>query len=420
MNILFINTLFDGGGAENISRNLYLGMRKKFRHETSFVCGFNVHKVADKNVYVIYKRFIPRIINYVLTKAHAFNSLSILYTRFYLMIFLKRKKIDLIHLHNVHGNYIGIRDISFLLKKYPVVWTLHDFWVGTGHCVSPAAVGEGVGCDKWLSECVGCSYLDEYTPVKGVKKVEGLQREKNKVFLNKGVYFVAPTEYVKEEFQKGKFYSQHISVVYNSVNINALRRLDKRKEKKRFGIEGKKTIAFISAHLGDPGKGLSVFLDAIPFLEGKEEYAVVLAGGGITELPELMSSGIRYVNFGYIDGKDMLSSFYSCADILVNASYSESFGLTSIEAMACGTPVVAFQKGALPEVIGTEGGWIVEKPIAKELAAKINSIFEDSNMLHEKQMNCRQYVEKKFSMACMLNGYNEIYKECVSAFYQRR
>ena len=116
--------------------------------------------------------------------------------------------------------------------------------------------------------------------------------------------------------------------------------------------------------------------------------------------PFLGLKNISYI--GEIGGKEKIRIIKNAKALLFPIQWEEPFGLVMIEAMACGTPVIAFRKGAVPEVIkDKETGFIVNN--IDEMAKKINKI----DIIERKK--CREWVIENFNVEKMVNGYEKIY-----------
>ncbi len=121
--------------------------------------------------------------------------------------------------------------------------------------------------------------------------------------------------------------------------------------------------------------------------------------------PHINNDNIDYVGVAGPKKRDkLLGGAYA---LLHPINFSEPFGLSVVEAMACGTPVIAFNKGSMPEVINNgETGFLV------------NSIEEAVEALKQvkklKRLNCRKWIEEKFSLERMIIDYIEVYEKILS------
>lgn len=120
--------------------------------------------------------------------------------------------------------------------------------------------------------------------------------------------------------------------------------------------------------------------------------------------PHLRDNNIEYIgSVGPKQRDELLRNAYA---FLHPINFNEPFGLSVVEAMACGTPVIAFNKGSMPEVINDKNtGFLVE---SIEQAVKALDNIKDINRL-----NCRKWVEEKFSVDRMVDDYINVYERII-------
>ena len=114
---------------------------------------------------------------------------------------------------------------------------------------------------------------------------------------------------------------------------------------------------------------------------------------------------------GYLHTQKELNEFYAAADLLVNPSVYETFGLTNIEAMACGTPVAAFPVCTMPELIDDACGYLASEVSAEALGETIRRAFDDPGALKGKGRRSREKAEHFFSEKEMLDRFERLYRE---------
>ena len=152
-------------------------------------------------------------------------------------------------------------------------------------------------------------------------------------------------------------------------------------------------------------------MEALQKLEHKEKYVLLVAGKGSEKAEELFA-GFAVKSFGYISDQRQMNEFLSMADLMVNPSVYETFGLVNIEAMASGTPVLAFDIGVMSEVVG-EHGWCVPEVSADLLKNKIEEILDNKEELEYKTKLCHDYVETKYDEKMMLDTFEHLYYKVV-------
>ena len=403
MRILFLNTLFDGGGAEKIAKQVYQGVKEK--NFCKYIVGFNTFPVEDRDVSVLYDGIIKRIFNRLITKNHSHVYRSLGYSKRKILRMARQEEVDLVHLHNAHGHYLGLRDIAKIGRKYPLLWTIHDCWIATGHCAAP------FDCPEILNQCANCPHREYYPPVKRRGDIRRQYREKRLLCHNENILFATPSQWMKEQLIRDMIPEEKVRVVYNGIDMDEFRCMDKGVAREALKIpENKRIIGVIAAQLGIRQKGMGVLLDALQVLPEIDQYHLVIAGGGSEFTDMLLKQGVSCSYIGYLNGGEELSRFYSALDVLVNPSLAESFGLVNIEAMACGTPPVAFRVGPIGEIITDEVGWLASSCSSESLAETIESAFNNQAYC-EKAQYCREYVQEHFSLQKMINEYQKLYAE---------
>lgn len=404
MNILYLNTTYQCGGAEKVASQLFHGMRKRGHQVYEIVSYDRRNSDLPPGVHVIYHSPAMRIFNRLITGNHGNRNLSIWYTRRYIRSFIKKHRIDVIHLHNPHDNFLGIRDIADLSGMRPLVWTLHDFWAMTGHCTYPH------GCpDRWKEGCGACPCLESYPALK--KDVtRRLFEEKKTAFRRKRILFTVPSGWMQEQFQASHLRGLECVRIYNSLDVEVWKPLDKQEIRRRHGLDPQgKVIGFIAADPQKKLKGMDYLLNALSLLPDPENCLLLMAGQESGAL-EGLETRFRIRHMGYLRTQKELNEFYAMADLLVNPSVYETFGLTNIEAMACGTPVAAFPVCTMPEIIDEDCGWIAAAVSAEALSETVRRALSDESLLKEKGRKSRERVEAVFSEELMLDEFERLYR----------
>ena len=310
---------------------------------------------------------------------------------------------DVIHLHVIHDHYLNYKILFKFLNKtnISVVWTFHDFWAITGHCCYFVEVN----CNKWELLCCNCPMfrrtrnsplIDRSTRNFNLKKE--LFSSNNKLTIVPVSYWVG--EIVKSSFLKGK----RMVVIPNGIDINVFKRDISShlpfKYDNFFIILGvSKTWA-----VGDR-KGLDDYLKLSRLLNRDER--ILLVG----EMSEKVSKALpaNIISVGKITDKSQLVSFYSWADVLLSLSQAETFGLTIIEANACGTPVIVYDNTAPPSLVTKKTGFVARNN-------DINDVFNKIELIKEKGSNsysddCVSHVKTFDDRNVNYQKYVDLYEE---------
>ena len=312
---------------------------------------------------------------------------------------------DVIHLHNIHGYYLNIPILFDYLKKsgIPVVWTLHDCWAFTGHCVHYTCVS----CFKWKSGCYDCPRKKTYPNSFLFDRSKQNFELKKRAYDNIPNITLVPVSYwLGHEVSQSILGKYKIHVIQNGIDVNVFRprRDSVAGIKKKYGLCGKYIILGVATGWSEE-VGLSTFFRLRKQLS--EDFAIVMVGCTPNILKQL-PDGI--IGISRTNNVDELAEIYSAADILFNASYQETFGLVTAEAISCGTPVIVYNSTACSEIVTSETGYIAE---VKNEIKVLNYILEDkmldSTQRKVRSEKCRQYAIAHFDKNIKYQEYIKLY-----------
>ena len=304
---------------------------------------------------------------------------------------------DIIHLHNLHGYYLHIGVLFHALKEMnkPIVWTLHDCWAFTGHCVYYTAAG----CQKWRSQCRHCGLKQTY-PISILMDRSATNYQKKKALFNMpdDITLVTPSNWLAEQVRQSFLGNWSVRTIYNGIDCRVFHNTSS-DIRNKYGLKGKKIILGV-ANIWDARKGLAYMLQLDKLLDTNCQIVLIgLTSEQIRELPKKM------IGLSRTDNVNELAAWYSAADVYVNVSAEETMGLTTAEAIACGTPVVAFRTTATPEIIG-KNGTTVEYGDVHGLAAAIQQIIAKEK--HIFQIDCNRFaLEKQYQKYLNLYRHKE-------------
>lgn len=320
---------------------------------------------------------------------------------------IKQIKPDIIHLHNIHGDFINYPILFEYLQSVdtPVVWTLHDCWTFTGRCAHYIKSG----CDKWKSGCYDCKYKKSY-PKTYIDRSAQNYALKRKYFTSLGdrLVIVPVSEWLAEEARQSFFANSRIHRIYNGIDIATFVPCRESEIRSQLGIDPKQRIVLGVASAWSADKGIFDFYKLREQLD--QSYTIVLVGLNektIAELPE----GI--VGIQRTKNQQELADIYSMADVVLSLSRAETFGLTIAEGMACGTPAIVYNVTAVPELITPETGLIVDK--VGDINGLVKSIEQIcSNGKQYYSIACRKRAVENFDKRMCFDKYIELYDEILT------
>lgn len=308
-------------------------------------------------------------------------------------------KPDIIHLHNIHGYYINIEILFNYIKKnnIKVVWTLHDCWTFTGHC----AYFDMIRCDKWEKECYNCPQLNTY-PVSYIDNSKWNYKKKKELFTGLDMTIVTPSEWLANLVKKSFLKEYEIKVINNGIDTNIFkpRNSDFRI---KYNLENKKIILGVASDWSER-KGLNDFILLSQKLNN--EFKIVLVGLSKKQIKKLPNNIIK---LGKTNSAIELAEIYSAADLYFSPSLEETFGMTIVESIACGTKAIVYKGTAMEEIIDKRYGVCIEKGrldlVKKELKSVIKIKKED--------------IDNKYTLKQQNNLYFELYNDILNQYNEK-
>ncbi len=280
---------------------------------------------------------------------------------------VSRYEPDIVHLHNLHGYYIHIALLFRYLKenKIKVVWTLHDCWPFTGHCV----YFQSAGCERWKTGCYDCPLKREYPASMWVDASKKNYLRKKELFTGlQDMTLLVPSKWMEERVRRSFLKDYETRVVYNGIDLKTYRP-NPGSFRSKHGLE-KKFIVLGVANIWVERKGLGTFLELAGLLG--EAYQIVLVGLNAEQIAALPK---EILGLPRTDTAPELAEIYTAADVFVNPGREETFGLTVAEAMACGTWPIVYEGTACAEVVEQGTGQIIAGGV-KELKEAIQAYKE--------------------------------------------
>lgn len=389
MKVLFINTVYGRGSTGRIVRQLGQAVEKA---GGQFVAAYGRGDTSDPE-------HSYRIGGKLHTYGHALLSRITDRAGFYstgatrkLVAFIREYQPDVIHLHNLHGYYLNIEILfQYLKTEYPgkVVWTLHDCWAFTGHCVHYTYVK----CQKWKTGCHHCSQKNTYPVSYVADNAEVNYNRKKEAFSGvPNMTIVAVSQWLKEQAKQSFLGCYPVECVYNGIDYTRFMPLESNIREK-LGI-GKNKMILAASDGWNERKGLSRLLAVSE--QAPEDWRFVIVG---LDPKQIRSLPANCIGMERTWNQEELIKLYSAADVFYNPSVEETFGLVTAEAIACGTPAVVMDSTACPEPLGGYGR-VLSTSGTQEAINAIKDV-----LTWEKNQPERAFTEEK-----MMAGYLSCYR----------
>lgn len=363
MKVFQINTVYNSGSTGRIVADLK-HLLEKNGNECFAAYGRGCSK--EENTYCVSNK-VDLYVHAMLTRLTDKTGFYSINSTKRLIKQIKRENPDIIHLHNIHGYYLNVEILFRFLKEYdrPVVWTFHDCWPYTGHCVHYGKYARYELCDKWKTQCEGCKRSVEYpSSWRDCSKWNYLHKKHAFTSLDK-LHIVTVSGWLKNQVSQSFLKNYPIHTIYNGIDLQKIGPVEDTDLRGKYELGEKKVVLGV-ANIWSPLKGVEDFVRLADLLDGKNYQIVIL---GIDEkqksiLPPQILALPRTESIGE------LAAWYSTAEVHYNASRAETFGMTVIEALACGTPVVTYNICAMSEILNEQCGFLVDRIGDVESAAE--------------------------------------------------
>lgn len=306
---------------------------------------------------------------------------------------------DIVHLHWVNQGLLSMEHITKILQSgKPVVWTMHDMWACTGVC------HHACECVCFHTHCHDCPLLQR--PSRRDLSYQ-VFAQKQKAYAQGNITFVGVSRWMTAQARRSALTQDHAVVtIPNIIPLQDFQPFDRQAARTQLGIPQQAFVAaFGAARIDQPGKGFEMLLEALKRCEKRPLHLLLF--GGLKDQSWLQRIPCSYTYFGSITTPHDLSRLYAAAQIVVNASAYESFGLTLAEAMACGCIPVSFDRGGQTDIIThRENGYLARSNDIDDLAAGIAWAFDvDIPASH-----LRQHITTRFSEDTVAEQYIQLYE----------
>jgi len=319
------------------------------------------------------------------------------------------RRAKLIHLHNIHAHVRNIFSVRLFhaLRDQPVVWTLHDMWPLSGHCTF------SYDCDRWLSGCGDCPHLAVYIRLL-LDSTALLFNLKKRLYKLPRLTVVAPSQWLAGIAARSPLFGgRAVRCIPYGVDAAVMKPMDRSMAKQQLGLplNGCPAILFIAYSLNDSRKGFHFFAEAVKAMWSQGiGCSPVICGSG--QYFADLKDDPRTVNLGLVTEPERLALIYSAADLMVIPSLQDNLPNTALESLACGTPVLCYRTGGLPDMVRhLETGYIVERKDGVALTAGLSELLGLPDRLGDMRAKCRETILSRFTLQHQASEYAVLYDE---------
>lgn len=319
------------------------------------------------------------------------------------------READIIHLHWINGGFLSLKSLEALLSLgKPVVWTFHDMWPFTGGC------HYALECTEYMHSCGQCPYLKNPGDYDLSRRI---WLKKENLFKSGKFTVITPSKWLRECVHSSSLLKNlDVHVIHNPVDNFIFQAADREQACQRLELDpAKKYILFGAATVKNIMKGFSFFAEAIKLLsEEVDPDQVEILLFGKTKGNNADPFPLRTRNIAFVRSEETLALLYSVAHLFVIPSIQDNLPNTILESMLCGTPVVGFKTGGIPEMIDHKrNGYLADFKSADDLARGMQWVLS-SESYEQLSRETRESAERRYSKQKAVDAHLELYSSVLN------
>ncbi|MEI7814399.1 MAG: glycosyltransferase [Coriobacteriia bacterium] len=318
-----------------------------------------------------------------------------------------------LHLHNLHGYYFNLRALPRLSTSQPTILTMHDPWPLAGHCAHP------IDCPRCRTGCGDGPDLGRYVPIRRDASARNFEIKRTALGASM-LSYATPSQWLMDMAVDSGVVSEtgDARVIPNGIDLATFSPGDRSAARKAVGLPQNAHVIVISGRglRTNPFKDFATLVEAIKIAgQNHHERPLVLVALGADGVSESFPGGALVIPVAFTDDTATVASYYRAADLYVHAARAENLPLAVIEAMACGTAVVATRVGGVPEIVlHKETGLLAEPGDSHELAVAIEALLADDARRRAYGEAGAARARARFALERQAEAYLEWYRELTS------
>ncbi len=294
-----------------------------------------------------------------------------------------------------------------LPDRVPLVWTLHDMNAFTGGCHYDD------GCGRFTLACGSCPQLASGHDGDLSRRVWERKRAALARIPASRLHVVADSRWLAEEARRSSLLGRFpVTTIHYGLDTGVFSPRDRTAARRALGIPPEAAVLlFVADSLENRRKGFACLQSALQGLRGFPELFLVSIGRGAPGAP----ASVPHLHLERVEDDHVLAGVYSAADVFVIPSLQEAYGQTALEATSCGTPVVGFDAGGIPDVVRPGAtGLLAPTGDAGELRAAIASLLGNPELRAALGAEGRRIAVAEHGLEVQARRYLALYEELLA------
>ena len=321
---------------------------------------------------------------------------------------LAGRRPDIVHAHNLHGGYFDLRMLPRITRQLPVVLTLHDAWLLSGHCA------HSFDCERWRTGCGRCPDLTIYPAIRRDATASNWRR-KRAIYARSQLHVATPSRWLLRKVEASMLAPAVVEarVLPNGVDLSVFHPADQLTARAALGIPPHAEMV-LAAGVGirnNRWKDFATLREAVArtaALLGRPVLLVALGDDAPSE--RLGDAEIRFIPFQ--PRPETVACYYQATDVYVHATRADTFPNGVLEALACGVPVVASAIGGIPEQLDDgRTGFLVPSGDASALSMRVAQVLEQPGLRREMSSQATAAARSRFDLERQVDVYLGWYRE---------
>lgn len=320
---------------------------------------------------------------------------------------------DIVHYHLIHNHVVSLLDMPNLMDRKPSIWTIHDPWIVTGHCVHPC------DCKRWQDGCFPCCNLRDANFPLQYDNAHAMWKIKRAVYRELDIDLVVASKFM-EDYIGNSPLTAHFKRIHRipfGIEIGRFSQSERNEVRERWRIPCDNFVIGFRNELNEI-KGMRYVEEALDKLVSNVPITLLTVGTGA--LPAEFATRYQVLELGWTNDLSTLIDFYAACDVFLMPSLAESFGLMAIEAMASGCPIIVFEDTVLYDTtFAPECGIAVPYKDSDRLRMVVERLIQSPTERQWRGEMGKSIVKEYYRYEDYVNRHIELYREVMERRHKK-